>query len=178
MPALSRRIRQLAQEKIHNDLATLLTGLELTPAATREIVRLVLDRASRFQLGHSASTAQLDHLLYVNLTSGLKVLSLDSGTIHAPVVDLSCVALIERCQKGRLMASHNNLLLTIHPKDEKAEKSRPTGQASNSIFPLPWASLNLMIWVDAPSSIKEQTTPLRFMPTNKSTLKFSPTSHQ
>nr|WP_320115880.1 hypothetical protein [uncultured Desulfuromonas sp.] len=117
-----QEIRHLAQEKIHNDLATLLTGLELTPAATREIVRLVLDRASRFQLGHSTSTAQLDHLLYVNLSSGLKVLSLDSGTFHAPVVDLSCVALIERCRKGRLMASHSNVLLTIHPKNEKAEK--------------------------------------------------------
>jgi len=110
-------IRQLALTKIHNDLATLLSGLELTSTAANEIVQRVVDQAPRFQLNHNGATSQLDHLLYANLSHGLKVLSLEQHDLTVPFIDLSCVALIERCQGKRLMASHNNLLLTIQARD-------------------------------------------------------------
>nr|WP_320051148.1 hypothetical protein [uncultured Desulfuromonas sp.] len=119
-----RELRQLGLRKIHNDLATLLSGLEVTTTATNDIVGQVTNQASLFQLGHNGSTAQLDHLIYANLSHGLQVLTLEQQNIRIPVIDLSCVALLERCQDKRLMASHNNLLLSVHAsKKNGTEKS-------------------------------------------------------
>ncbi|EAT16023.1 hypothetical protein HTZ97_16125 [Desulfuromonas acetoxidans] len=121
-PSAESEIRRLGVEKIQNDLADLLTGLELTPAAATQIVQRVLEHSSLFQLIPTTATAQLDHLLYVNLSPGLKVLSLMVTGITIPLIDLSCLALVERCQKGRLMASHNNLLLTVSHKETPSNK--------------------------------------------------------
>ena len=49
-PSADHEIRRLAVERIQNDLADLLTGLELTPAAATEIVRIVLEHSAHFQL--------------------------------------------------------------------------------------------------------------------------------
>ena len=121
-PSADHEIRRLAVERIQNDLADLLTGLELTPTAATEIVRIVLEHSAHFQLTPTTATAQLDHLLYVNLSPGLKALSLTVTGITIPLIDLSCLALLERCQKGRLMASHNNLLLTVSHKENGSNK--------------------------------------------------------
>ena len=119
-----RELCRLGLKKIHNDLATLLSGLELTTTATNDIVGQVANQSTLFKLGHNGATAQLDLPLYANLSHGLQVLTLEQQDLKVPVIDLSCVALLERCQDKRLMASHNNLLLSVHAiKKDAAQKA-------------------------------------------------------
>jgi hypothetical protein len=108
-----QEIIQLGVDKIHTDLGDLLASLDLTTSASAETVKKILARADQFKLINNAPTAQLDHQLFSKLTPGLKALGLSISGLKIPLIDLSCVALAERCNQRRLMASHNNLLLSV-----------------------------------------------------------------
>lgn len=113
-----QEIKTLGLLTIKKNLPPLLSDLSLSNNAVEKIIRLVEEQTPLLQLKNNLSTAQLDRSLYSDIGQGLQVLNLELRDITLPMIDFSCVALVERCQNGPNSSTLGNLYLTINSLDK------------------------------------------------------------
>lgn len=113
-----QEIRALGLATINKSLPPLLSELGLSNNATKKIISLVEEQTPFLQLRNRSSIARLDRSLYPNIGNGLQVLNLDLPDLSLPMIDFSCVILVERCQNGPISLTLSNLYLTINSLDK------------------------------------------------------------
>ena len=114
-----QEIRAIGLATINNSLPLLLSELGLSNNATKEIYGLVEEQIPYLQLLNRPSISQLDSSIYSNVGQDLQVLNLELPDLALPMIDFSCVILVERCQNGPISSTMGNLFLTINSLDKK-----------------------------------------------------------
>lgn len=113
-----QEIRVLGLATINKNLPPLLSEQGLSINAIKKIITFVEEQMPLLQMRNSSSVSQLDHSLYPDVGHGLQVLNLEMLELPLPMIDFSCVILVERCQNGPVTSTLNNLYLTVNSLDK------------------------------------------------------------
>lgn len=113
-----QEIRELGLATIKKNLSQLLSELGLSNNATTKVVSTVDDHTPLLQLKNSLSPPKIDHTIYPDVEYGLQSLNLELPEISLPMIDFSCVIVVNHEQNKPITSTLSNLYITINSLDE------------------------------------------------------------